>query len=298
MLREVRRAVVGFGGLAFIVEAAGCGSRASRTRAAQAIGLLGTARRARHVLVDSGAVDALVGLMRDGDGPGRIVAGNALGIVSSHVDHLRLVARAGAVPLYVELLQGSEPLGKEIAEDVFCVLAVAEENAVSIMEHLVGVLSVDGGEEAKGAALDVVWDIAMYKHSVPVVRNSGAIPVLIGLMRHGSSDDLREKALRAISQLSYEEENREAMEEEGAIRLLIDLVNGDSDDLREYAAEALICFAEEPRYRERVSEIFEIPSFLAIQERLSRINAAGERMSSSMGLLTVEGLASDLDFGI
>lgn len=250
------------------------------------------------MLLDSGAVDALVGLMRDGDGPGRIVAGNALGIVSTHVDYLRLVARAGAVPLYVELLQGSEPLGKEIAEDVFCVLAVAEENAVLIMEHLVRVLSGDGGEEAKGAALDVVWDIAMYKHSVPVVRNSGAIPVLIGIMRHGSSDDLREKALRAISQLSYEEENREVMEEEGAIRLLIDLVKGDSDDLREYAAEALICFAEEPQYRERVSEIFEIPSFLVIQERLSRINAAGENTSRSMGLLTVEDLASDLDFGV
>ncbi|KAL3508398.1 hypothetical protein ACH5RR_027799 [Cinchona calisaya] len=80
---------------------------------------------------------ALMELIQNGDISAKLVAANALGISSSHVDYIRPAAQAGAIPLFAEILGGCEPLGKEIAEDVFCVVAVAEENAVVIFQHLV-----------------------------------------------------------------------------------------------------------------------------------------------------------------
>jgi len=121
------------------------------------------------MLVELGAMQALIGLLRDGDDSGRIVVGNALGIVASHVDYLRPLAQAGAIPLYMELLRGNDALGKEIVEDVFCVLAVAEENAVLIVDHLERVLEGNEGQETKAAAIDVIWNLSGYKHLIFVV---------------------------------------------------------------------------------------------------------------------------------
>lgn len=291
MLREVRRVIINLGGLPFLLEAVSSGKLFSRTQAAQGIGLLGVARRVRHMLVDLGAIPALIQLLRDGDASSKLIAGNALGIISSHFDYLRPVVQAGAIPLYVELLKGPEPLGKEIAEDVFCVLAVAEENAVLIVEELVRILQ-GNEEEAKSAAVDVLWDLSGYKHSISVVQQSGAISLLIELLQNGNGD-LWEKAAGTIAQLSYEGVNREAMVEAGAIPVLLDLLRGDSEEVREYAGEALINFAEDPLYHERVSGAFDIPSFLAIQDRLSRIHTFDEHMVRSMRLMSAEQFTSD-----
>lgn len=291
MLREVRRIIINLGGLPFLLEAVSSGKLSSRTRAAQAIGLLGVARRVRHMLVDLGVIPALIQLLRDGDASSKLIAGNALGIISSHFDYLRPVVQAGAIPLYVEMLKGPEPLGKEITEDVFCILAVAEDNAVLILDELVRILR-GNEEEAKSAAVDVLWDLSGYKHSISVVKESGAIPILIELLQNGNND-IREKAAGTIAQLSYEGVNMEAMAEAGVIPVLIDLLRGDSEELREYAGEALINFAEVPLYHERVSEAFDIPSFLVIQDRLNRIRASDEHMVRSMRLMSAEQFTSD-----
>ena len=105
--------------------------------------------------------------------------------------------------------------------------------------------------------------------------------------------DHRENASATIAQLSYDEENQRAMEEEGVIHILNELLGDASEELREYAAESLINFAEDSRYREMVTVAFEIPSFLAIRERLIRMRASDEDMTRSMRLLSVEQLASD-----
>ncbi|PKA58205.1 U-box domain-containing protein 4 [Apostasia shenzhenica] len=277
MLREVRRVIISMGALPFLIEAVSFGRMVSRSQAATAIGLLGIARRVRHMLVESGSIPALVKLLREGEESARLIAGNALGIISSHVDCLHPVAEAGAISLYMELLQGPEPLGREIAEDVFCVLAVEEVNAVEIYENLVRILHGDN-EAARSAAVDVLWDLAGYKHSVSVIRDSGAIPLLIDILREGNSD-LREKAMGTVVQLSYDGMNRRALAESGGIPLLIGLLKGDSEEVKDYAAEALICYSEDDVFRECVVEAFDIPSFLAVQERMRRMLVADEYMS-------------------
>ncbi|XP_057485299.1 uncharacterized protein LOC130771654 [Actinidia eriantha] len=243
LLREVRRHIISLGSLRFLVEAARCGSMASRTRAAQAIGLLGLVKRARRVLVDSGAVRVLIELLRDGDFSTKVVAGNAFGVISSHVSYIERVAQAGAIPLFVDLFEGPEPMGKEIAEDVLCILAVSEENTVTIIEHLVRILRGDNGQ-AKAAAANVLWYLSSYKRSV-VIRNSSAIPVMVELLRDDNVD-VRLKVSGAVSQFSYYEADRVALARAGAIPVLIDLLQDEeSEEVRDNAAKALVGFSED-----------------------------------------------------
>lgn len=151
LLREVRRALTRLGGLHFLVEAASCGSMVSRERSCQAIGLIGVSGRGRHTLVDLGVIPVLIGLLREGDHSTKLVAGNALGVISAHVDYIRPVAQAGAICLFAELFQGSDFHDNLIAENVFCILAVAEENAIEIAGHLVRILR-EGDDESKFSA--------------------------------------------------------------------------------------------------------------------------------------------------
>ncbi|XVF70818.1 hypothetical protein PTKIN_Ptkin11bG0192300 [Pterospermum kingtungense] len=292
LLRMVRRRLACLGGFQFLVEAGSCGNMLSRERACQAIGLLGVTRRARRMLVDLGVIPVLVELLRVGDSTTKLVAGNSLGVISAHIDYIGLVAQAGAIPLFAELLQGPEPLGHEVAEDAFCLLAVDEANAVSIAEHLVRILR-EGNDEAKAAAANVFWDLSGYKHSVFVVRNSGAIPLLVELLGSQSSE-VRETVSGAIAQLSYNEADREALIESGAVsRLLELLLHDDSEELKDNAAEALINFYEDSVQQERISEVVDHPSFRSMRDRLTRIRTSDDRMVSSMSAMNIEELARE-----
>ncbi|GMP65129.1 hypothetical protein CsSME_00026077 [Camellia sinensis var. sinensis] len=291
LLREVRRVIISLGGLPFLVESARFGSMISRTRAAQAIGLLGLVRRARRMLIDSGSIPVLIELLRVGDLSTKLVAGNALGVISSHVDYIRPVAQAGAIPLYVELIQGPEPMGKEIAQDVFCILAVAEANAVTIAEHLVRVLK-GGDDGAKAAAADVLWDLSGYKHASFVVRNSGAIPVLVELLRHGSVD-IREKVSGAVSQLSYHGADRVALADAGAIPLLLDTLDDESEEVRDNAAEALASFSEDPLLHDRVSDGFSMSGFQNMRGVMIQAHDSNVHLVRSLRQMSIDQLTWD-----
>ncbi|OMP04283.1 Armadillo [Corchorus olitorius] len=293
LLREIRRGLVNLGGLGFLVEAASCGHMLSRERACQAIGLLGVTRRARRMLVELGVIPVFVELLRVGDSAMKLVAGNSLGVISAHMNYIGLVAQAGAIPLFAELIQGPEPLGQEVAEDAFCILAVAEENAVSIAEHLLRILR-EGNSEAKAAAANIVWDLSGYKHTVSVVRNSGAIPCLVELLGSQSSE-VKEAVSGAIAQLSYNEADREALIESGAFTHLLELLHDDSEELRDNAAEALINFYEDPLLHDRISEVVDVPAFRNMQNRLFRIGAYDDHTVDSMRRMSIEQLTRDPD---
>ncbi|RZC61561.1 hypothetical protein C5167_023330 [Papaver somniferum] len=223
--------VVWNGGFEIVLGLLGLYSDESR-RAAHAIGLIGATRRVKRILVELGVVPVLAELLGVGDTSTKIIACNALGIVASHIDFLRPVAEAGAIPLYAELLQRTEPIAKEISEDVFCIL-----------------------DEAKAAASDVLWDLSGYKHSVSIARSSGAIPVLIDILRNNNGD-VREKVSRAIAQLSDDEVDHGALADAGVIPILVGLLQDELEELKDNAAEALINFSEDPLLRDRMSEAF------------------------------------------
>ncbi|XP_015938173.1 protein spotted leaf 11 [Arachis duranensis] len=273
--RNVRREIVRLDALHYVVEAVGVGSMVSRERACQAIGMFGVTREGRRAVVELGAILPVVELFCSGDHTTKLVAGNTLGVISAHVDCIRSIAQAGAIPLYSELLEGGDPSGKDIAEDAFCVLAVDEANAIEIVGHLVRIMR-DGDNEAKAAAANVVWDLSTYNHSIPVVRDSGVIPVLVELLGSGSND-VKENVSGAFSQMSYDRVNRIALSDAGVVPIFIDLLHDDFEELRDNAAEALVNFYEDPLYHDSVSHIIDVPSFRSMQNRLAQLRETNER---------------------
>ncbi|CAN4075431.1 unnamed protein product [Withania somnifera] len=238
--REVRRTILIAWGFRFLVESARCGSMLSRCRAAQASGLLGLVKRARRTLVDSGTISVLLELLQVGDPSSKAIAANAL---------------------------GAEPMGKEIAEDVFCILAAVEENAVAIVEHLVRILRGDSSE-AKAATADVLWDLADYKHLPSVVRNSGAIHILVQLLED-QNVYVRERVSGAISQLSYNEADRAALADSGAIPRLVDKLQDELEEMTDNAAEALVNFSEDPSLGDRIPDVLNKAYLAASLRRMS-----------------------------
>lgn len=109
-------------------------------RACQAIGLLGVSKEERRLLAGWDVIPLPVDLLRNGDGRQDGASLQSLmlwvGYRVMKINCIRETARAGAIPLYAELLQGLlDPMGREIAQDVFCLLAVDESSAVVIAEH-------------------------------------------------------------------------------------------------------------------------------------------------------------------
>ncbi|KAJ0781574.1 putative armadillo-like helical protein [Helianthus annuus] len=248
----------------------------SRARAGQAIGLV---KRARRELVNSGAIEALVDLLRNGDVSTKLVAGNALGVISSHVDYIRPVAEHGVIPLYAELLQEQEPLGKEIAEDVFCILAVTDDNAVAIVEHLVTIMRGNDNESV-GVAADVVWDLSSCKHVLPVFHSFGVISLLVELLRSDDSN-VKEKVCGAISQLSCNDAERVVIADLGGISVLISMLEDESEEVKDNAAQALVCLYEDPLC-DRMSGALSHPVFLRVREWMVQTRAAELRLAESV----------------
>ncbi|MCO5560272.1 hypothetical protein L7F22_013883 [Adiantum nelumboides] len=262
-LSDVRREIANRSAVLSLIDAMKAGSMASRARAAHALGLLAFVKRVRRLIVEMGGIPVLVDLLRDGDETARLVAGNSLGIVAACVDHLWQVAQAGAISLYIDLLEGGNPHGKDIAEDAFCILAVSEENALSIIEHLVRILC-HGTVESKAAAADIIWDLSSYRHSTSFVVAAGAIPVLVELLK-AENEELRENVSGAIAQLTYNDDDKQALAEAGVIPILVELLQDSCMEVKGNAAEALHNFAEDPSYRSELVNASVAPSLVIIQ---------------------------------
>ncbi|KAJ9563308.1 hypothetical protein OSB04_008468 [Centaurea solstitialis] len=290
LLREVRRSIYNLRAVRLLVESGRVGTMGSRTRAAHAIGLLGLVKRARRDLVNAGAIEVLVDLLRDGDTSMKVVAGNALGVISSHVEYIRRVSEhGGVVPLYARLLQEPDPLAKEIAEDVFCILAVTDANAVTIVKHLVTIMG-GSDNESVAAAADVLWDLSSYKHVLPVIQTSGAISLLVELLRSNEDTYVRENVCGAIAQLSCNDAERVLIADLGGISVLISVLEAESEELKDNAAQALVNFYDDVLLRDRMSGAVDHPSFVSMRERMVQTRGGELHMAASVRQMTLDEL--------
>ncbi|KAI7740771.1 hypothetical protein M8C21_001204 [Ambrosia artemisiifolia] len=265
LLREVRRLAVGL-----LVESCKVRKMVSRVRVGQAIRLLGLVKKARRELVNS-------------------VAGNALGVVSSHMNYIRSVAEHGVIPLYAELLQGQKSLGKEIAEDAFCILAFTDENAVAIVEHLVRIMR-GNDDESVAAAADVVWDLSSYKHVLPVIHRFGVISLLVELLSTSNDSDVMEKVCGAIGQLSYKEAELVVIADLGGISVLINMLEDESEEIRTYT-----------RWKKRSKVeilLMEVTAEFRVRERMVQTRAAELRLAESVRQMTIDELTWNPPLGI
>ncbi|KAL9319892.1 hypothetical protein ACSQ67_011731 [Phaseolus vulgaris] len=278
--RDVRKALTRLRALHYVVEAASFGSIVSRKGLAKQLVCLESLDRLGVCLLNWEQFQFLCRCF----------------VLENTLQSLLLASCSSwGYPLYAELLEGPDPSGKEIAEDVFCILAVAEANAVEIAGHLVRILR-EGNDEAKASAADVMWDLSGYKHSMSVVRDSGAIPILVELLESGS-EDVKVNVSGAFAQLSYDGTDRMSLAEAGAIPILIDLMNDvdEVEELRDNATETLVNFYEDPLYHDRVSDAINVSSFRNMQNRLVHIRASNEHMARSLRRMSVEQLTWNPD---
>lgn len=259
MVPSARKLIVDGEGLRYLVDAIGIGSMSSRERACQAIGLIGaSSKQLRHMIAEMGAIPLLINLFNEGDSETKLVSANALALTLSHLRYIRPAAEAGVIPLYSKLLEESDLSGMAIAVDALCLLCVAEENAVSVARHIVQILK-DSNEQAKENSCHVLWDIAAYKHSIPIIQSSGAFPVLFHLL--GDSYFVRQKVCSVIAKLSSNKVDRRGLVDAGVIPLLLDRLEDETDDPldslrldRSYAAKSILNFYEDPDCRDKVDE--------------------------------------------
>ncbi|TXG68099.1 hypothetical protein EZV62_009374 [Acer yangbiense] len=156
------------GGLEIVVAMLNLCNDDTRRYLLEILSALTLMREARRVLSSLGGLRFLVEAARCGSMVSRERACQEIGLLG-----VRRLARSrhvelGVIPVLVEL---------------FCVgdsTTKVEDNAVSIAEHWVRILK-EGDDESKTVAADVFCDVSVYKHSIHVVRSSGAIPILVNL---------------------------------------------------------------------------------------------------------------------
>lgn len=93
--------------------------------------------------------------------------------------------------------------------------------------------------------------------------------------------------------MSYNEADRAALANSGAIPRLVDMLQDESEEMRDNSAEALVNFSEDPSLGDRISDVLNSPSFQNMQERLTQIRASDSYMAASLRHMSIEQLTMD-----
>ncbi|KAH0880164.1 hypothetical protein HID58_067558 [Brassica napus] len=211
-----------------------------------------------------------------------------------------------AIPILAGLLRVSDDLDRSVqAAAAHCLKRIAclggefaaTMGRCGVIASLLGLLleaSNDNGIVLRRIWVKCLWSLVTFGSSIRIglARDSGAIPLLVGLVRDGSLE-FRERISGAISQLCYNENDREVFSESGMIPILIEWLGDESEELRDNAAEALINFSEDREHYGRVREALSHPVIRSMQSRLARIRASHEHLVRSMRRVTIEHLARD-----
>lgn len=134
-------------------------------------------------------------------------------------------------------------MGKDIVEDVFCILVVVEGNVVLIAEQLVRILR-EGDDEVKLVVFGVLWVFSGYRYFVFVIRDFGVIFLLVEILRDGFVE-FRERVFGVIFQLSYNEDDREVFFDFGMILILIEWLGDELEEFRDNVVEVFVNFFED-----------------------------------------------------
>lgn len=99
-----------------------------------------------------------------------------------------------------------------------------------------------------------------------MVADSGAIPLLVQMLQHGSPAETERAAtvLANVAANGANEEIRERIAKAGAIPPLVRMLQGGTSGEKTYAAAALIVLATSPARRDEISRGECIPALVAL----------------------------------
>ncbi|XP_038690187.1 U-box domain-containing protein 4-like isoform X2 [Tripterygium wilfordii] len=219
-------------------------SVAVKRSAAAKLRLLAKNRSDNRALIgESGAVPALIPLLRCSDPWTQEHAVTALLNLSLLEENKKLITDAGAVKSLVYVLKTGTETSKQNAACALLSLALVEENKSSIgvcgaIPPLVSLL-LNGSSRGKKDALTTLYKLCSIKPNKERAVTAGAVKPLVGLAAEQGTG-MSEKAMVVLSSLAAIEEGREAIVEEGGIPVFVEAIEDGSVKGKEFAVLTLL----------------------------------------------------------
>lgn len=246
-------------------------SIAVKRSAAAKLRLLAKNRSDNRVLIgESGAVPALIPLLRCSDPWTQEHAVTALLNLSLHEVNKSLITHAGAIKSLVYVLKTGTETSKQNAACALLSLALVEENKSSIgacgaIPPLVSLL-LNGSTRGKKDALTTLYKLCSVKQNKERAVSAGAVKPLVELVAEQGTG-MAEKAMVVLSSLAGIEEGREAIVEEGGIAALVEAIEDGSVKGKEFAVLTLLQLcADNVRNRGMLVREGGIPPLVALSQ--------------------------------
>ncbi|XP_071723849.1 U-box domain-containing protein 4 [Rutidosis leptorrhynchoides] len=204
----------------------------------------------RALIGESGAVPALIPLLRCNDPLTQEHSVTALLNLSLHEDNKSLITNNGAVKSLVYVLKTGTETSKQNAACALLNLALIEENKSSIgacgaIPPLVWLL-INGSNRGKKDALTTLYKLCSLKQNKERAVNAGAVKPLVAIVAEhggGKSDNgggMAEKAMVVLSSLAGILEGKDAIVEEGGLAALVEAIEDGSVKGKEFAVLTLL----------------------------------------------------------
>ncbi|KAK4754364.1 hypothetical protein SAY87_002468 [Trapa incisa] len=219
-------------------------SIAVKRSAAAKLRLLAKNRADNRALIgESGAVPALIPLLRCSDPLTQEHAVTALLNLSLHEENRVVITNAGAMKSLVYVLKTGTETSKQNSACALLSLALIEENRSSIgacgaIPPLVSLL-LNGSNRGKKDALTTLYKLCTTRPNKERVVTAGAVRPLVDMVAEQGTG-MAEKAMVVLSSLSAIEEGKEAIVEEGGIPALVEAIEDGSLKGKEFAVMTLL----------------------------------------------------------
>ncbi|KAM7264120.1 hypothetical protein ACFE04_001803 [Oxalis oulophora] len=226
-------------------------SIAIKRSAAAKLRLLAKNRSDNRVLIgESGAVPALIPLLRCNDPLTQEHAVTALLNLSLHEGNKSLITNHGAIKSLVYVLKTGTEVSKQNAACALLSLSLIEENKSSIgacgaIPPLVSLL-INGSNRGKKDALTTLYKLCSIKQNKERAVNAGAVRPLVALVAESSaggvdnSGGLADKAMVVLSSLAAVVQGRDAIVEESGLAALVEAIEDGTVKGKEFAVLTLL----------------------------------------------------------
>lgn len=194
-------------------------------------------------IVDSGAIPEIVQVLKIGSMEARENAAATLFSLSVIDGNKVTIGAAGAIPALIDLLCEGSPRGKKDAATAIFNLAIFQGNKVravkaGIVSHLMRLL-VDPTGGMVDEALAILAILSSHPEGKAAIALSNPVPVLVEVMRTGSSRNRENSAAVLWSLCTSDAQQLKVARDVGAEEPLKELVEGGTDRAKRKAASLL-----------------------------------------------------------
>lgn len=198
----------------------------------------------KNRIVQAGAIEKIVDVLKNGSMEGRENAAATLFSLSVIENNKIKIGEAGAIPALIVLLREGSPRGKKDAATALFNLSIYPDNKVmavkaGILDMLISLLK-DPSKGMVDEALAILAILASHLESrQAIIKESKCIPVMVALMKTGSSRNREYAAAILYSLCSADHEQLRIAQECGAEEALKELSESGTERAKRKAGSLL-----------------------------------------------------------